>query len=162
MDKEHLGVYLQNEASFEEEIMKDASYEIRVGYLNALDNLMIDNEGIISHDEIKPFDDDSMSYIVISGQTFVDSSLKCGFSTDHVISLNIVTKFVLGSGTKKKSEDIAEKVLQRVLLRPGKTAIITPSFNIWHTQVNSRTLVDDTDERIITKVLTFQHKINEI
>ncbi|MCY4779492.1 hypothetical protein ORI89_07510 [Sphingobacterium sp. UT-1RO-CII-1] len=143
--------------------MKDASYEIRVGYIMALEGLKLDNELIISHDEIKPFDDDSMTYIVVSGQTFTDTSAKCGFATDHAISLNIVTKFKLGYGTKKKSEDISNLVLARLIPESGDTLIVTPNFHIWNTKLTmAKTVVDETTERIITKILTFRHEINQI
>lgn len=145
--------------------MKDASYPLRVGYMTALGGLSFKGQEIVSHDEIKPYDDDSSMYIVVSGQTFDETSLKCGFETEHIISLNIVCKYALGSGTKKDSEDISNEVLSRVYPSTGVTGVsISEGFNIWKTRlVGSRTLVEETsDERIITKILTFQHSISEV
>ena len=144
--------------------MKDASYALRVGYMTALGGLEHKSLPVISHDEIKPYNDDSKKYIVVSGQTFTETSLKCGPMSRHLISLNIVCKYALGAGTKRDSEDIGNDVLGRVYPMTGETGVsIDPDFGIWKTNfVSNRTLVEETsDERIITKILTFQHEVEE-
>lgn len=144
--------------------MKDASYAVRIGYMGSLNGIVHKGIPVLSHDEIKPYNDKSLKYMIVSGQTFTETSLKCGFMTQHVISVNIVCKYALGSGTKKDSEEIADGVLSRVYPSPGRTGItVSSDFRIWNTRLlGNRTLVDETsDERIITKILTFQHEVEE-
>jgi len=142
----------------------DPSYEIRVGYVEALDNLVYKSIPVPVFDEIRDSKDISTNYIIISGQTFTEESLKCSFATDNAISLNIVTTFPKGVGTKKVGEDIANMVLDIVYPENGETGIIVNGFHIWKTRlIMNKTLIDETaDQRIITKILTFQHNINSI
>lgn len=142
----------------------DPSYEVRVGYLVALQNLLYKDVLVPVFDEIRTSTDTSKNYIIISGQTFSEESLKCGFATSNAISLNIVTTFSLGTGSKKTSEEIANLVLERVYPENVETGITINNFHIWKTRLTmNRTLIDETaDQRIITKILTFQHNINSI
>lgn len=144
--------------------MIDSGYEVRVGYIGKLNGLTYKSKIIRSYDEIADQDDNSQFYIVVSGQSSTDDSLKCGFSSLDLITLNIIGKYSLGSGTKKDVELIASDVMALVYPSPGKTGIVTPNLNIWDTRlVMNKTLTDETsDKRIFTKLLTFQHRINHI
>lgn len=142
----------------------DPSYELRVGYMLSLANLTYKGANVPAFDEIRDSGDTSKNYIIVSGQTFTEDSLKCGFATDNAISLNIVTTFAKGTGTKKVSEEIANMIFDRVYPDNGETGIAINNFHIWKTRLlMNKTLVDETaDQRIITKILTFQHNINSI
>lgn len=142
----------------------DPSYELRVGYILALDNIIYKGALVPAFDEMRDSEDTSKNYIIVSGQTFTEESLKCGFATDNAISLNIVTTFAKGTGTKKVSEEIANMICDRVYPENGATGITINNFHIWKTRLlMNKTLVDETaDQRIITKILTFQHNINSI
>ncbi len=142
----------------------DPSFELRSGYIGSLANLMYKGVNVPAFDEIRDSGDVSKNYIIISGQTFTEDSLKCGFATDNAISLNIITTFAKGTGTKKTSEEIANMILDRVYPENGETGITINNFHIWKTRLlMNKTLIDETaDQRIITKILTFQHNINSI
>lgn len=144
--------------------MIDTGYEIRVGYMKALSGFAYKGKVLITYDEIADEDDNSQFYFVISGQTSADNSLKCGFSSLDLISLNIVSKYNLGSGTKMDVETIGSVALQLLLPAPGKTGIITPNLNIWDSVlITNRNIIDETSsERIITKIITIQHRVNHI
>lgn len=132
--------------------------------MEALNGLTYKGTPVIAHDEIKPYNDSSKRYIVLSGQSFTETSIKCGPMSQHLISLNIVCKYVLGSGTKKDVEEIANEILSRVYPSTEETGIVIDGdFGIWKTRmIGNRNLVEETsDERIITKIITFQHEIEE-
>ncbi|MFD2597524.1 hypothetical protein ACFSQ3_01065 [Sphingobacterium corticis] len=143
--------------------MKDASYSLRVAYIKSLEGIFFKDGEVFSYDEIA--DQEEKNYIVVSGQSSSETSFKCGFSGDYMITLNIVCKYPIGSGTKKDSEEISNMVLERVYPSISTTGVvISEDFDIWNTRlVTNRTIVDETgSERVITKVLTFQHSINQI
>ena len=144
--------------------MMEAGYEIRVGYMNRLEGLTYKGMAAPAYDEVMSDEVAPRYYLVISGQTSSDDSLKCGFSSIDLITINIIATYSLGSGTKKDVEMIAKDVISRVHPAPGKTSIVTPNLNIWSTTlITNRTQVEETsDERKIIKMLTFQHKVNHI
>lgn len=144
--------------------MRNIGYELRVGYMALLSALTYMGKEVIAYDEIADPNDSSQFYIVVSGQTSTDDSLKCGFSTIDLISFNIIAKYPLGSGTKKDVEMIADSLLALAIPSPGATGLNIPSLNIWDTKmITDRNLIDDSsNERIITKIITIQHRINDI
>lgn len=144
--------------------MRNVGYELRVGYMTLLSSLSYKGKSVFVYDEIADPDDLSQFYIVVSGQTSTDDSLKCGFSTIELISFNIIAKYQLGSGTKKDVEMIADSLLGLAIPYPGSTGLSIPSLNIWDTKkITERDLIDESSsERIITKIITIQHKVNHI
>lgn len=144
--------------------MRNVGYELRVGYMTLLSSLSYKGKSVFIYDEIADPDDLSQFYIVVSGQTSTDDSLKCGFSTIDLISFNIIAKYQLGSGTKKDVEMIADSLLGLAIPYPGSTGLSIPSLNIWDTKkITERDLIDESSsERIITKIITIQHKVNHI
>lgn len=144
--------------------MRNVGYELRVGYMTLLSSLSYKGKSVFVYDEIADPDDLSQFYIVVSGQTSTDDSLKCGFSTIDLISFNIIAKYQLGSGTKKDVEMIADSLLGLAIPYLGSTGLSIPSLNIWDTKkITERDLIDESSsERIITKIITIQHKVNHI
>ncbi|WP_254526989.1 MULTISPECIES: hypothetical protein [unclassified Sphingobacterium] len=144
--------------------MRNVGYELRVGYMTLLSSLSYKDKTVFVYDEIADPDDLSQFYIVVSGQTSTDDSLKCGFSTIDLISFNIIAKYPLGSGTKKDVEMIADSLLGLAIPYPGSTGLSIPSLNIWDTKkITERDLIgESSSERIITKIITIQHKVNHI
>lgn len=140
-----------------------SQYEVRVGYINALSGLSHNGVNVQAFDEIMSLGIAPKYYMILSGQSSTDDSKKCGFESIDIISINIISTYALGSGSKKDVEMIAESVKSRIISTPGHTDIITPSYHIWDTRLISdkNNIYETSNERKVIKILTFQHRITK-
>lgn len=144
--------------------MKLADKPLRHAYWNLLQGLVYKGNALPIYGENIP-DSAPNFYIALVNQTSTEEFLKCTFSTENHIMVNVVTKYKSGFGNEDDSQDIADLVARRVLIAPGKTGIdLSPDFKIFKSKlVMNKGLRDDTGtQNIMHRYVAFSHTIKQL
>lgn len=144
--------------------MIDVSHHIRKAYIDLLTGITLNAVAVPVFDEMDE-EGDNDNYIIIASQIDTDDSTKHSFQSDHVINIDIVTRFIT-SARKYPSEVIAGQVLNLVLPTPSTTGLVSPSG----LQITSVRKLDDQSVsveqfdtyKIVRKILRFSHKCVQI
>lgn len=141
--------------------LKEISYVLRSAYFAKLEGaISIGGSMIPVFDAFVP--KQAPNFFIVIKETYdADDSLKCGYASDVHCVLDIITRFQLGEGTSRISEEISGQI--KALLVPN-TITLLPDFKIWNTvNVMNKSLYEETSTgRIIRKILTFKHSIQQL
>lgn len=152
--------------------MKEVSHYIRQSYINALGSLKVNNIAIPVADEQLPITvqpaeihSNGKAYVIVRDQQEVPSNFnKCGIVQDAAITLDVITKFPKGAGSKLTSELISDEIQKIVNPFRGEYLTIDPQFHIMSiTKDLSQGLVEYTDTEVCyRKIIIYTNTINEI
>jgi len=143
----------------------ETAHHIRKAYFDLLDgNVTLNAVEVPVYDELNE-DYEGEAYIVLGTQTDNDSSNKHAFTSDHVITIDIVTRFVT-SARKYPSEVISGQVKALVLPTPSTCALVSPSG----LQITAVKKLDDISIpieqfdtwKVVRKILRYTHKCVQI
>ena len=148
--------------------MREVSKFIRQAYLSVLEPLEVDGVEIPIYDEIinpnasKASYLGSECYVIITGQNETETTNnRCSFRQSVALTLQIFSKYPLGSGGKLATENIADTILQqiRILNAPGVT--VGDPFQVLSTRKESSQsfIFNGENSSTYQKNLTFSHVI---
>ena len=140
--------------------LKEIGYELREAYLGRLDGAVFVNGVAIPFFDVFVPNVIPDWFVVITDSYYADDSLKCGYGGDVHTTMDIVTRFRVGEGTSKIAELISGQI--KGLLVPN--TLVLPNFNIMNTiNVMDKKINEETNTgRIIRKILTFKHTIQQL
>jgi hypothetical protein len=149
--------------------MKEVSNLLRLAYLNILSPLVVEGVTIPVLDEmVNPNQQTatyraSQAYVLITDQNEVETSNNFStFRQTATISLDIITKFPNGSGSRLTSEIISDKIQTQVNLLTGQSINIDNSVIqvLSTTKVSSTSFVEPGQSLVVfRKRITFSHII---
>jgi hypothetical protein len=143
----------------------EVSHHIRKAYFDLLEgNVTYNSITVPVYDELNE-DYEGLMYIVLGTQNDNDSSNKHSFTSDHVITIDIVTRFIT-SARKLPSEDISGQIKNLVLPTPSTCGLISPSG----LQITAVKKLDDISIpveqfdtwKVVRKILRYTHKCVQI
>lgn len=148
--------------------MKSVNYALRKAYTSAIATLTYEGSSLTAFDEVVPdsiINGSEFKHIILSTQTD-NTSLrpKDCFVHNATILVKIVYG-VTGAGGKKKHDDIADLILQKILPVSSSNYLNLSSSNF---QVVTTELIDDQTQflagnthKVWVRLLRFRHVISE-
>jgi hypothetical protein len=138
--------------------LKDPAYELTKAYYTALKNNITVDGSIIP---VSSVDDTNTGghRIIIRENSVIENSVKDNFMTDVTQSVEVITEFGK-RGTKKKSYDIANLVMQKIQTGTG---LSMTGFEIIVTELDNAIDLEELDDgkKIFRRILRFRHEIDQ-
>jgi hypothetical protein len=145
--------------------VKEVAHHIRKAYFDLLDgNIEYMGNPVNIYDELHE-DGDEDYYVILSTQDDSDESTKQCFTTEHQITIDIVTRF-LTSARKFPSENISDQILGFVLPTTQTAGLLSP-VGLQITSVrflgsNSLSVEQIGNYKVVRKILRFGHKVVQL
>jgi len=147
--------------------MKEISHLLRLAYLNILAPLVVEGvtipiaDSFINPNQTIPIFRSGQAYVLLVDQNEVETSNNfCGFRQTATISLDVITKFPNGSGSKLASELISNVIQTQVNLLNGQSINIaeTDIQVLSTTKVSSQSFEEPGQSLVVfRKRITFSH-----
>lgn len=145
--------------------LKDTTYPLRVALRAKLNNVVkYNNVAVPFYDSLVP-DAAPDNFVVIKDQNEADSSLKCGFHTDVHVTLDIVTRFPVGTGSGTIRDAISTSINTLLCSTDSSKRInLKPDFNVYTTVRTLSRNIEEVEKtsNVFRKVNIYHFKIQQL
>ncbi len=143
--------------------MRDVGLEIRTGYFNLLDGIVVDGKTIHAYDAQAPATA-TAPYIIIGEIISIADNTKDGFGGEVQVHIRALSEFKGDFGGREVTDKIANKILELAIPTPGRAGITATGLNVYGAKLlNSSDEFDyPTTGRKYGKRVTIEHLVQEI